>query len=137
RLFGARPRTNTETRRATGSERRSQPRSRPTKNRAAACRATGACSGHGPEQTRRRAERRGQRGEAGPEVARPKTERQHVGRPAPVRGTAPNKHGDAQSDGVREAKPAPKSPDQKQSGSMSGDRRLFGARPRTNTETRR
>jgi hypothetical protein len=54
RLFGARPRTSTETRDQTGSERRSRPRSRPTRNRAEA-----------------------------------------VGRPAPVRGTAPNKHGDA------------------------------------------
>jgi hypothetical protein len=75
--------------------------------RGGSSRATGACSGHGPEQTTRTRHRRDQLGDAGPEVARP-------------------------SSTVGSRKPNPRPLTRRQ---QSGDRRLFGARPRTSHET--
>src|SRR5690606_4872264 len=79
--------------------------------------------------------RKSEVGSRKPNPPRP-TRRKLVGRPAPVRGTAPNKHRHASPDGISEAKPAPKSPDHQPERKQSGDRRLFEAPPRTNTETR-
>jgi hypothetical protein len=54
-------------------------------------------------------------------------EAEAVGRPASVRGHGPEQAERRESNMISEAKPAPKSPDQEQSGSKSGDRRLFAA----------
>src|SRR5690606_24973318 len=89
-------------------------------SRAEACRATGVCSGHGPEQHEGRVTRRGQQGEAGAEVARPSSRAAAGGRSASGRGTATNRPRDARPGGVSEAKPAPKSPDQEQGSRATG-----------------
>src|SRR5690606_37788138 len=85
------------------------------KKQSGSSRATGACSGHGPQQPKRRATDGFSKAKPAPKSPDPRNRAAAVGRPAPVRGTAPNNPRDANSNGFSKAKPAPKSPDQKHS----------------------